>query len=424
MMIDLIKRLYPIQRNLTGPNNLETLETIKEYLPIKITSIPSGTKVFDWIVPKEWHIKDAYIKDDSGKTIVSYKDNPLHVMAYSRKVDKTINLEELRKNIHFIEEYPEWIPYLTTYYENNWGFCMTYNQYKHMKKGKYHVFIDAELVNGHLYYGEFKLDGTNKDSILFSTYICHPSLYNDNLSGIAVQTEIARSMIPMNLKKSYSFIFVPETIGALCWLQNNINLSQSKTTDCFLGLEITCVGHGNIFTYKRPPEKYGYYDLLMEQTLKESGARFKCVDYFPWGSDERQFNSIGIGLQTMSLMRSAYLEYPEYHTSADNIEMMDAKILRSSADMYLRFIYMLEKDKRYISNKTMGEPFLKKYGLYNKIGGVRNVDEIQKAILWILHKSNGHYLLSEISTISGLSFDVTKKAADLLEKTGLIKEIT
>lgn len=407
-MYSLMKRLYPICRSITGDGVRETLDIIKQIIPIDIKNVPTDTKVFDWVVPKEWNIKDAYIKNSKGEKIVDFRKSNLHVLNYSIPVSKKMNLEELKRHLFTLPEHPDWIPYRTSYYKENWGFCITYNQFKKLREDKYHVVIDSKLEKGHLNYGELYLKGKIKDEVLISTYLCHPSLCNDNLSGVALTTYLALLLKNMDLKCSYRFLFIPETIGSITWLSRN----EDKVSNIKHGLVVTCVGDRGNLTYKKSREGSATIDKIVEKVLIDSGDKYKIIDFFPLGSDERQFSSPGFNLPVGSLMRTFYYEFPEYHTSADNLDFMSPKHLADSLEKYMKIMYIIENNSKYINLNPKCEPQLGRRGLYNMIGGKKAVD--LSAILWVLNLSDGANSLLDISIRSGISFEQIKNAADIL----------
>lgn len=418
-MYSFMKSLFPICRSITGNGVRETLLKIKEYIPINIEEVPSGTQVFDWRVPKEWNINDAYIKNKEGQKIIDFNESNIHVLNYSIPVNKKISLKELKSHLFTLEEYPEWIPYQTSYYKENWGFCITHNQYKTMKDDNYEIYIDSTLENGSLTYGELYFKGKTEEEILFSTYICHPSLCNDNLSGVVLLTKLAEILAKQDLFYSYRFIFIPETIGAITWLSRNEN--EVKNIKC--GIVSTCVGDKGDFTYKKTRNGESEIDKIVELVLRESGYKYNIVDFFPSGSDERQFSSPGFNLEIGSLMRTPYAKFNEYHTSADNLDFVQPEFLALSLEQYLRVIFYLENNRTYLNLNPKCEPQLGRRGLYNYIGSQKKGNVQQIAILWVLNLSDGKNSLLEITNRSGLEFKQIKAAADALKECKLLKEV-
>ena len=442
-MFQLMKKLYPICRSITGDGVRKTLEIIKKEIPIQIHEVPTGKKVFDWTIPKEWNINDAYIINPDGKKVVDFKESNLHVLNYSIPVNQKISLLELKKHIHTIPEKPNVVPYVTSYYSENWGFCMKHNDFLNLKEGEYTVVIDSKLERGSLTYGEFLIPGKSDFEILLSCYVCHPSMCNDNLSGVVLLTEIAKCI--KNIKNNYSirFIFVPETIGAITWIhQNETNISKIKH-----GLVATCLGDSGKFTYKKSRKGNAEIDKTVINILENSKMEFKTVDFFTWGSDERQLCSPGFDLPIGSLMRSMYgtEDFPEYHTSNDNLEFINKEALRESFEKYMEIIesinknysekYMKQskgknknkiKSEMYLNLFPKCEPQLGKREAYRNIGGQNNSIEIRKnefAIFWVLNLSDGQNSISDIIQRSGFEESVIRRAIKILIEKGLLKKI-
>jgi aminopeptidase-like protein len=412
-----MKQLYPICRSITGNGVRETLNVLQEEIPVQINEVKSGTKVFDWTVPKEWNIKDAYVKKSNGEKIIDFNKSNLHVINYSIPINKKVSLEELKTHLYTLPDYPEWVPYLTTYYNEDWGFAISHNQYEKLENDIYDVVIDSSLENGFLTYGEYYKEGKIKDEVLLSCYLCHPSLCNDNLSGVVLLTHLAKYISNIDTKYSYRFLFIPETIGAITWLSKNENiLSNIK-----YGLVATCVGDRGNFTYKKTRQGNAEIDVIAEKVLQDLDEDFKIVDFFPSGSDERQFCSPGFNLPVGSLMRTMYGKFPEYHTSADNLEFISEPCLNSTIERYKEIIYIIENNNTYINLNPKCEPQLGKRGLYSKIGGNKKTRIDIMAIFWVLNLSDGNNSLLDISIKSEIKFIEIKKAADILEEHNLIK---
>jgi len=314
-MIRLMEELYPICRSITGNGVRQTLEIIKSHIDLDINEIPTGTKVFDWTIPKEWNINDAYVIDPSGKKIIDFKKSNLHILNYSIPIKKKVNLEELKNHLYSLPEQPDIIPYRTSYYQPNWGFCISHNELKKFKNGEYEVFIDSSLEAGKLTYGEFLIKGEVSDEVLISCYVCHPSMCNDNLSGIVLATFLAKYLKNFKLHYTYRFLFIPETIGSIAWL----SINEKSAFKIKYGLVATCVGDPGNFTYKKSRIGNSEIDNIAIHVLKNSGKEFKILDFFPLGSDERQFCSPGFNLPVGVLARTIYAQFDEYHTSADNL---------------------------------------------------------------------------------------------------------
>lgn len=419
-MYQLIEELYPICRSITGNGVRETHSIIGKHIPIKTHEIPTGTSVFDWTVPKEWNIQDAYILDPNGKKIIDFQKSNLHVVNYSTPINTKISLKELKKHLHSIPEQPDIIPYLTTYYNEDWGFCISNEQLLKLDDGEYTVVINSSLENGSLTYSEYYLKGKKEDEILITCYTCHPSLCNDNLSGVALVTFLAKYLSKIPLEYSYRFLFIPETIGAITWLcVNEKNISKIKC-----GLVATCVGDSGNLTYKKSRKGDTEIDIIAANVLRNSGANYTLLDFFPSGSDERQFCSPGFNLSVGSLMRTMYGDFKEYHTSADNLRFMNVKSLEDSFVKYLEILFVFENNKTCMTLNPKCEPQLGKRGLYQTLGGQKINDMTKQAIQWTLNLSDGNNSLLDISNKSNLKFNLIKDAADLLTENNLLKQIT
>lgn len=418
-MYELIKELFPICRSITGNGVRKTLKIIAKHIPLEIHEVKTGTKVFDWVIPKEWNINDAYIKNSKGEKIVDFKKSNLHVMGYSVPIHKKVSLNELRNHLYTLPDLPNSIPYRTSYYEENWGFCLKNSQYENLEDDVYEVVIDSTLENGSLSYGEYFLQGELKDEILLSCYICHPSMCNDNLSGISLLTVLAKMLHEKKLRYSYRFLFIPETIGAITWLC----LNKNKVSKIKQGLVATCLGDSGKTTYKKTKHGDAEIDKVVEKVLIESNKPFEIKDFSPIGSDERQFSSPGFNLPIGSLMRSPYLYFPEYHTSNDNLDFVDPIYLYDSFRKYAKTIFILENNLTYLNLYPNGEPQLGKRGLQKTIGANQLKDSDLVPILWILNLSDDSNSLLDISSRSQINFESIKKAADILIKKGLLRVI-
>lgn len=417
-MYGLMQELYPICRSITGDGVRRTLEIIQKHIPITIYEVPSGTEVFDWKVPQEWNINDAYIKNSNGEKIIDFNDSNLHVLNYSVPVNRNLALDELKDHLFTLPEYPEWIPYLTSYYNDNWGFCLTHNQLLKLKDDFYEVMIDSQLKEGHLTYGELYIEGKTDEEILLTSYICHPSLCNDNLSGPILLTFLAKQLMNFDLKYSYRFLLIPETIGAITWL----SLNEDKIKRIKHGLVATCVGDRGKSTYKRSRHGNAEIDRVVEKVLEESSEPYEIVDFFPTGSDERQFSSPGFDLPMGSLMRTPYAQFPEYHTSADNLNFVAPKYMADSLNKYLKICYILENDAKLFNLNPKCEPQLGKRGLYESIGGQKESEITKLSIFWVLNFSDGENSLLDISIRSSIDFKHIKLASEILKDKNLISD--
>lgn len=421
-MYKLIEDLYPICRSITGDGVRETLEIIKKHIPLEIFEVPTGTKVFDWEVPREWNINDAYVISPNGEKIIDFKQSNLHVVNYSIPIKKKISFDDLKKHLHYIKDKPNTIPYLTSYYKEAWGFCIEYNKFKNLKNGEYDVVIDSNLSKGSLTYGEFLIKGETENEILISTYVCHPSMCNDNLSGIVLAVFLAKYLNSISNFYSIRILFIPETIGAITWLAKN----EKNTKKIKHGLVITCIGDDGEFTYKKSKKGNSEIDKISEYALETSKYPYKIIDFYPVGSDERQFCSPGFNLPVGSLMRTMYGEFSEYHTSDDNLSFVKSERLQESFEMYKRIINLVDKNKKFLNLNPKCEPQLGKRGLYDSLGAQQLNAKgkiIDRAYLCILNYSDGDNSLLEIAEKSKISFDIIASAAEKLLLANLIKEI-
>ncbi len=411
----LITELFPICRSLTGDGVRATLARLRELVPLDIVTVPSGTAVLDWHVPKEWNIRDAWIKDSGGRKVVDFAASNLHVLSYSAPVHARLTLDALRPHLHSIPEHPDWIPYLTSYYNESWGFCLPHRVLEALPDGEYEVCIDSTLADGELLWGEWLLRGDTDDEVLLSTYLCHPSMANDNLSGTALLAHLAARMQGRRFRYTYRFLFIPETIGSIAWLARH----QADLGRIRHGLVATCLGDRGDSTYKRCRTP-STIDRVVEVVLRDSGTPFRMIDFFPWGSDERQFCSPGFDLPVGSLMRTPYAEFAEYHTSADNLDFVTSDALGDTLAKYAAVIDTLELDGVYRNLQPFGEPQLGRRGLYQRLGAQRAQKEEKLAIFWVLNLSDGKHSLVEIAHRSGLPFRAVRAAAEALHAVNLL----
>jgi aminopeptidase-like protein len=415
-----IERLYPVCRSITGEGVRETLSVISEIIPLNVHEIPSGTEVLDWEIPPEWNIKDAWIKNENGEKIIDFKQSNLHVLNYSIPVNKAVELNELKKHLFTLPEHPDWIPYRTSYHNRTWGFCMSDNQLSELEDGKYEVMVDATLEPGSLTYGEYLIKGKSADEVLVSCHICHPSLCNDNLSGIAVATELASFLTNIKNRYSYRFLFIPGTIGSITWL----SLNEEKLNNIKHGLVLTLLGDNSTFYYKKSRRGNAEIDRIVKNVLKQSYPGSGIIDFYPYGYDERQFCSPAFNLPVGRISRKPHGEFPEYHTSADNLEFVNPARLAESLELILSVFDELEKTRTYLNLNPKGEPQLGKRGLFKKIGGQSDTKELQMALLWVLNMSDGSHSLEYIAEISGIELSVIENAANSLVKVELLEETT
>ena len=413
--------LFPISRSITGNGNRRTLKFIQKKIPITIKEIKSGTKVYDWQVPLEWKISDAYIKYN-GKRIVDYKKSNIHIINYSTPVNGTFNWDELKKHIIFDKDSPLSIPYRTSYYKKNWGFCVTKQQYNQIKKNKgpFKVCIKSKLFKGSLSYGELKVPGFSKKEILISTYICHPSMANDNLSGIIVTLLISKYLYENKKRKfSYRIIFVPETIGAIAYCHKN----QHSMKKIHAGFVICNVGGPSNFSYKQSFEKDHFINSVIEDVFKEKKLKYKKFPFDINGSDERQFSSIGFRINVASVFKDKYYEYKQYHTSDDNLSFVSSENILKSINIYKKIIEKIESLKFYENLKPNCEIMLSKYNLYPKMGGFfkpnKNITNMEY-LKWFLFLSDGKVSTLQIQKKLNISKLKLDKIIALLLKKKLI----
>jgi len=410
--------LFPICRSITGNGIRQTLSLIGEKIPLAISEVPTGTRVFDWIVPKEWNIRDAYIQGPDKKRLVDFQKSNLHVLNYSTPVRATMSLHELKPHLFTIPQHPDWIPYRTSYYKENWGFCLTHNQLLALKDQDYDVCIDSSLENGSLTYGECFIPGESSDEVLISCHACHPSLANDNLSGLAVATFLARFLAGKDLRYSYRFLFIPGTIGAITWLSRN----RPAAGRIKHGLVLTSIGDRGPFHYKKSRRGNAEVDRAAEHVLKHASAEAKILPFAPVGYDERQYCSPGFDLPVGCLMRSVWGTFPEYHTSADNLAFLAPESLGESFHVCASIFDLLETNRSYKNLSPFCEPQLGRRGLYHSTGGTSPETEIN-ARLWVLNMSDGNHSLLDIAERSGLPFSILNDAADLLSRNGLLEPV-
>lgn len=414
----LIAEMYPFFRSITGDGVRSTLEVVQKHVPLEVHEVPTGTKVFDWEVPREWNIREAYIKDSKGNTIVDVKDSNLHVLSYSVPVNLRLDLEQLKPHLHYLPEYPDWIPYRTSYYKEDWAFCLTYNQFKSLKDDVYEVVINSSLEPGNLTYGEVFIPGATEDEVLISTHVCHPSLCNDNLSGIAVSTFLIKELLTRKLRYSYRFLFIPATIGSITWLA--LNKDQAKKIKH--GLVATLLGDTGPFHYKKSRRGNAEIDAVVEYVLKKHDPSNEILEYFPYGYDERQYCSPGFNLPVGRLTRALYAEFPEYHTSGDNLDFVKPAALNESMRIYLRVFETLEANKAYVNLNPYCEPQLGRRGLYGLTGGSVQGKDFELALLWVLSLADGSNTLLDIAKQSNLDFATIQLAAEKLVEAKLLGE--
>lgn len=424
---DFITKLYPICRSITGEGYLESLNIISEVLPLKILEYPTGQKCFDWVIPQEWNVKDAYVANVQGERIVDFQANNLHLAGYSIPFSGRVTNEALKQHLHTREDLQDAIPYVTYYYKRDWGFCVSRKLYECMGNDEYDIVIDTELKDGVLRTGEYYKPGRSKEEIWLSTYLCHPSLCNDNLSGVGVSVAIMKEVAEMKDNYySYRLLVLPETIGPIVYLANNKELIRN----IYGGYVITCVGDRGEMTYKRSIYGDHAIDKMMLRALEKFGKPYDIHKYSPFGSDERQYSSPRFKLAFGSLMRSSHTpkdlsnpfmpdKFPEYHTSLDNLDIIDEDSMQEVKNIYLKCLENLDMNRYYKAN-YFGEPFLSKHNLY--ISPSEDI-ELSLATFYFQGYVDGTRSLWDIQELSGISIDKLKQVADSFEKAGLVELI-
>jgi aminopeptidase-like protein len=413
-----IAELYPICRSITGDGLRETLRSVQQQIPLELSEVPTGTQVFDWTVPKEWNIRDAYVKNSHGERVIDFHESNLHVVNYSAPVRRRMSLAELKEHLFTLPDHPDWIPYRTSYYKETWGFCLSEKQLESLKEGEYEVVIDSTLEDGHLTYGECFLPGQLADEVILSCHCCHPSLCNDNLSGITIATYLARHLREIDRRYSYRFLFIPGTIGAITWLARN----EQKISRIKHGLVLTGLGDAGELNYKKSRQGNTEIDRAVTHVLKHSGQPHGLLEFSPYGYDERQYCSPGINLAVGRLSRTPHGTFPEYHTSADNLSFVHPEKLGESLATCLEIISVLENNGTFLNLNPMCEPQLGKRGLYRMIGGPVDSGLSEMAMLWVLNLSDGSHTLLDIAERSGMRFDAIKRACEALQEHGLLRE--
>ena len=416
-MMALAEELYPICRSITGNGVRQTLAILQRHLPLEVNEVPSGTEVLDWVVPREWNIRDAYIARQDGTHIVDFGASNLHLVQYSQPIDMIMPLAQLRPHLHSLPDTPDWIPYRTSYYAENWGFCLTHRQLSSLADELYRVVIDADLSPGHLTYGELVIPGESKETVLFSCHICHPSLANDNLSGIAVATMLAHHVESLRPRYTYRLLFIPGTIGSLTWLARN----EDKVDSITHGLVLSCLGDAGCMTYKQSRRGNAAIDQIVAHVLRHDDVAHRIRPFIPYGYDERQYCSPGFDLPVGCLMRTPNGEYPEYHSSADNLSLLRPECLGHSLAVLRRIVAVIEGNKVYQSRNPKGEPQLGRRGLYATMGGQRTASYDQMALLWVLNLADGRHSLLDTAERAGVPFAAIRAAADALLATSLLE---
>lgn len=413
-------RLYPFLRSITGEGVRDTLRVIAEHLPLTITEVPSGTPAFDWVVPPEWTVREAWIQDPTGRRIVDIADHNLHLVNYSAPFRGSVTLDELRPRLYALPDRPDWIPYRTSYFKEDWGFCVTQRLLDGLAPGRYEVCVDTTLAPGSLTFGECVLPGERSDEVLVSAHVCHPSLANDNLSGVSVAVGLAMAIARLERRRyTYRFLFVPSTIGVITWLAQR----EAVTTRIRHGLVVSGVGDPGSFHYKLSRRGNAPIDRIMRYVLAGSGVAHQVDPFIPYGYDERQYCSPGFDLPVGCFARSTYGTYPQYHTSADNLDFVRPECLAESLGLLRKVCDVLERDALPRNLSPKGEPQLGRRGLYSLIGGHNESQKLQLALLWVLNQGDGSHSLVDIAERAQLPFDLIHEAFVALVQCGLVDTV-
>jgi aminopeptidase-like protein len=412
-----MSELYPLCRSITGDGVRQTLQLLSREVPLEIRAVPSGTSVFDWVVNDEWNVRDAYIADLNGRRLVDFQAHNLHLVSYSVPLEARMSLEDLRPHLHTLPDRPDWVPYRTSYYARTWGFCLAHAQLEALGPGPFDVLIDSSLGPGELNYGELVLPGERSEEVMISAHVCHPSLANDNLSGIVIATELAKALLTAKRRRyTYRFLFAPGTIGSITWLSQH----PDDWPRIRHGLVLTGLGGGGKLVYKQTRHGSRRIDRAAGHVVRRRGGEVR--GYSPYGYDERQFNSVGFNLPVGRLSRTPHGEYPEYHTSADNLEFVRPEELSASYAAVWDILQVLERDETYRNLSPYGEPQLGKRGLYPSIGG-RTASDAVMALLWTLAYADGEHSLLDVAEASDLDFSAVEEAATKLADAHLLDRV-
>ena len=418
-LYQLLEELFPIPRSITGNGVRQTLKILQEHLPIEVHEVPSGTKVFDWTVPEEWNISEAYIKDEDGNLILDIRQNNLHIVSYSIPVDKWVSLSELQEHLHSLPDQPDAIPYVTSYYKKYWGFCITHTQREKLKDKKYHVVINSELKSGYLTYGDCIIPGKEDNKEIFlSTYICHPSMANNELSGPVVAAFIGKWLTTAPRRYSYRIIFVPETIGSITYLSKHFEELKQKVV---AGFNLSCLGDERTYSYVASRYENTLADQVASNILSSIAKNFIKYSFLDRGSDERQYGSPGVDLPLVTLSKSKFHTYPEYHTSLDNLDFVTPQGLQDGYDYVKECLQALEHNHTYRAT-CLAEPQLGKRGLYPSIG-TKHTGIMVESLMDFLAYADGSNTLIEISNIIGKSVEDLIPIAKKLTRVGLVEMI-
>lgn len=414
----LCARLYPFLRSITGDGVRRTLEVLAEQLPIEVTEVASGTPAFDWTVPNEWTVNEAWLRGPDGRIVCDIRDHNLHLVNYSAPFRGSLSLDQLRPHLFSLPDRPDWIPYRTSYFKEDWGFCLRHRDLEGLTEGNYEVCVDTRLAPGALTFGECVLPGESDEEVLVSAHVCHPSLANDNLSGISVAARLAMLLSRIQRRYTWRFVFAPSTIGVITWLSQR----ETITPRIQHGIVVSGVGDPGRFHYKTSRRGSTEVDRIWRHVLSQAGVEHEILPFMPYGYDERQYCSPGFNLAVGCFSRSTYGSYPQYHTSADNLDFIRPAQLEESLGLLLQTASVLERNSRPINTSPKGEPQLGRRGLYSLIGGHNESQKMQLALLWVLNQGDGSQSLLDIAETSGLSFDLIDEAAVALRRCGLLTD--
>jgi aminopeptidase-like protein len=411
----LVEELHPICRSITGDGVRKTLDIVGRHVALERHEVPTGTRVFDWTVPREWNIRDAWVANSRGERVIDFRESNLHVLNYSVPIRARMSLEQLRPHLYTLEDHPDWIPYRTSYYREDWGFCLRHRDFEALEEDEYEVVIDSTLEDGHLSYGECFVPGESEDEVLLTTHVCHPSMANDNLSGIAVLTALGAALSTTRGRYGYRLLFIPGTIGSITWLARNREAAGRVRH----GLVLAGVGDRGPVSYKKSRRGSAAIDRAVTRALRSREHRL--LEFSPYGYDERQFCSPGFDLAVGRFSRSEYGQYPEYHTSADDLDFISDDCLKDSLKCILEVLASLETDERYRNTLPWCEPQLGKRGLYDLPLPAEELQQTRLALLWVLNLSDGDHSLVDIAELAGMSPRHVRRAADALVSAGLLE---
>jgi len=413
---ELAAEIFPICRSITGNGVRETLWRLKQHVDIEVHEVPTGTQVFDWAIPREWNIRDAFVKNARGDRVIDIRRSNLHVLNYSAPIHAEMPLQELRQHLFTLPDQPDLIPYRTSYYREAWGFCLSHNQLLQLPDGNYEVCIDSSLEDGYLTYGEFLCRGELEEEVLLTAHTCHPSLANDNCSGIATLTYLAKHLSAAKTRYSYRFLFAPGTIGAITWLARN----EDKAARIKHGLVLSCIGDGGGPTYKKSRKGDALIDRAVSHVLRHTASAPNIIDFSPYGYDERQYCSPGFDLPVGLFQRSQFGRFPEYHTSADDLSFIRPQHLASSYGMIVAVLDILERNCLVASANPKCEPQLGRRGLYNAVGGHKHTPDHTMALLWVMNLADDRHSLLDMAERANLPFALIAEAAGALRAAGLL----